>query len=60
MANDAVVTTPIAASAPIRRPPATRPIVNAASTPHSPAPRRYDTPITDEIAAPPNTARDRP
>ena len=60
IANEAVVTTPMAASAPTVDRVETRPISSAARTPQTPAPMKNDTPSTADTAAPPNTACESP
>ena len=55
-AKDAVVTTPIAASAPNTRRRATRAINTPETIPQMPAPMKKLMPITALAAAPPNTA----
>ncbi len=59
-ANDAVVTTPIAASAPIRRLRVTALMASAEARPHSPAPSTIGTPSSGAAAYPPKMACDRP
>ena len=59
-AKDAVVTTPIAASAPMRRLRATALMASADASPQSPAPRTIGTPSSGAAAYPPKMACDSP
>ena len=59
-ANDAVVTTPIAASDPTGRRRVIHPMSSAVASPHAPAARNTLIPINDANANPPKIEWDRP